>query len=97
LKGDVVACPNFHKNLLIWLRLESANREVRSEGTRMKFGEAFCRSRLTTDVDPLDSEYFGLAVSDAEDGDLPGIGTFALNGSPITNVSDSAAVSGQYQ
>jgi hypothetical protein len=31
LKGDVVTCPNFHKNLLILLRGESANSEVRSE------------------------------------------------------------------
>src|ERR1700723_880579 len=31
LKGDVVACPNFHKNLLILLLGESANNEVRSE------------------------------------------------------------------
>ena len=31
LKGDVVACPNFHKNLMILLRGESANSEVRSE------------------------------------------------------------------
>jgi hypothetical protein len=32
LKSDVVACPNLHKSLLNWLRWESANSEVRSEG-----------------------------------------------------------------
>ena len=42
----------------------------------------------------------GPSLAGSSDNSLPGIGTFAYNGSPITNVlvvSDGATVSGQCQ